>query len=243
MKALTKLYPELKLKKDKFYLCKDGWNLPQQRRKFFDDFAKSKQFDPLDAERWYSIEKKEIRKAGGNGIINYYKRSYITALVKLYPELKLKKDNFLLSNEGWKSKARQRKFFDDFAKSKQFDPLDAEKWYSITRKEISINGGRSMLKYYNGSHIEALTKLYPGLMLKKKNFFLSDAAWKSKARQRNFFDELAKSKHFNPLDAEKWLSITQKDIQRAGGGSILKYYQGSHSIALKQLYPEFNGII
>jgi hypothetical protein len=30
----------------------------------------------------------------------------------------------------------RRKFLDDFAKSKHFNPLDAEKWYSITQKEI-----------------------------------------------------------------------------------------------------------
>jgi hypothetical protein len=34
-----------------------------ERRKFFDEFAKSKNFDPLDAERWYSISGREIIKA------------------------------------------------------------------------------------------------------------------------------------------------------------------------------------
>jgi hypothetical protein len=31
---------------------------------------------------------------------------------------------------------KRRKFFDDFAKLKKFSPLDTEKWYSITRKEM-----------------------------------------------------------------------------------------------------------
>ncbi len=30
----------------------------------------------------------------------------------------------------------QRKFFDTFALSKKFNPLDAAKWYSVTRKDI-----------------------------------------------------------------------------------------------------------
>ncbi len=38
------------------------WKLSQQR-KFLDDFAKSRQFDPLDPENWYLVEKKDIMQA------------------------------------------------------------------------------------------------------------------------------------------------------------------------------------
>jgi hypothetical protein len=33
--------------------------------------------------------------------------------------------------------AKHRRFFDRFAIFKKFDPLIAEKWYPITRKDIS----------------------------------------------------------------------------------------------------------
>jgi hypothetical protein len=32
----------------------------EKRRKFFDEFARSKKFNPLDADKWYFISKKEI---------------------------------------------------------------------------------------------------------------------------------------------------------------------------------------
>jgi hypothetical protein len=86
----------------------------------------------------------------------------------------------------------QRIFFDNFAKSRKFDPLDTEKWYLITRKEIwdavsfGLNfysltklihlvtkKGRGVLNYYNGSHISALIKLYPELGLNRGHFFQS----------------------------------------------------------------------
>jgi hypothetical protein len=35
----------------------------EKRRKFFDEFAKSKNFNPLDAENWYSITKAQILQA------------------------------------------------------------------------------------------------------------------------------------------------------------------------------------
>jgi hypothetical protein len=42
-----------------------------RRRIFFDDFAKSKHFDPLDVEKWYSVTKREIVKAV-SGILFMY---------------------------------------------------------------------------------------------------------------------------------------------------------------------------
>jgi len=129
----------------------------------------------LDAEKWYSVTSGDIKRAGGGGLLHYYTGSYIKALVKLYPELVLKKGNFLKDKKGrkkagWKTPGKQRKFFDEFARSKKFNPLDAEKWRSVTHNEIIKAGGSSLLRYHNRSHIEALIALYPELMLKKGCF-------------------------------------------------------------------------
>jgi len=135
---------------------------------FFDGFARSKNFNPLDAEKWYSVTNKEIMRAGGAAVLHYHKRSHFKALAELYPELMLKKGNFFKSQEGWKANENQRKFFDEFAKSKHFDPLDTQKWYSFSRSEISKNGGAALLRYYKGSYITALKKLYPELGFKRR---------------------------------------------------------------------------
>jgi len=151
-------------------LFKEGWKVPGNQRKFLDEFAISKKFNPLDAQNWYSITKREIIPAGGSGLLSYYKGSHIKALIKLYPELKLKRANFLMSKKGWKAPTNQRKFFDSFARSKKFSPLDAENWYSISKNQIKAAGGSRLLSYYNGSHIRALAKLYPEILLKFENF-------------------------------------------------------------------------
>jgi len=59
----------------------------------------------LEAERWYSITKKEILRAGGEQLLFDYNGSYIKALVKLYPELTLKEAIFMKSKKGRKSLA------------------------------------------------------------------------------------------------------------------------------------------
>jgi len=156
----VKLYPELK---ENLLEFKEGWGAVGKQRKFFEMFARSKKFNPFDAEKWYSVSRREIIAAGGISVLQYYDGSHIKALVKLYPELALKKGNFLTSKQG-------RKFFDAFAKSKNFNPLDAKMWYSVTSEEISRAGRRGLLRFYDGSHIRALVRLYPELMLKRGNF-------------------------------------------------------------------------
>jgi hypothetical protein len=101
----------------------------------------------------------QMRSKGGSGVLEHFNGSHIRALIQLYPELELKQDKFLqfrgLQSEefetvliflvslvplgvrsGLAKPEQQRKFFDEFAKSKNFNSMDAEKWYSVTRKEI-----------------------------------------------------------------------------------------------------------
>jgi len=144
-----------------------------RHRRFFDKFANSRQFNPLDSQKWYAISKKDLIKAGGSGILNvYYKGSYIKALTKVYPELSLQKKNFLGSKrEGkWKSATKCRKFFDTFAAVKQFNPLDSQKWYLVSNKDVVKAGGSGILNHYQGSHIKALIKLYPEISLQQEGF-------------------------------------------------------------------------
>lgn len=56
--ALTELYPDIKLDKEKFL----RWAHPDIRRAFFNNFAKVKGFDPLVAENWYLITRSELLK-------------------------------------------------------------------------------------------------------------------------------------------------------------------------------------
>jgi len=108
---------------------------------------------------------------GGEGILNYHEGSHITALMKIYSEINLKKEKFLHHKEiNWKDTAKQRTFFDNLAKSKQFNPLDAQKWYTITHRDVISAGGSGVLNYHKSSHISALVELYPELKLQKEKF-------------------------------------------------------------------------
>jgi len=239
----VQLFPELNLKKKSFLYHTDGdWKGPVKRRRFFDALAHAKSFNPLDVTKWYLVSRKDVLSAGGRAILSYYNGSHIQALISLYPEINLKKELFFFHTDKWKGSKKRRKFFDDFANFHRFDPLDAERWRSFSKKEIVNAGGNGVLKYYQGSISKALLTLYPQMKFEKNNesFTTSDIRWNSPAKRRAFFDNFAKSKRFNPLHEVNWYSITRKDILQKGGGSVLSHYKGSYIRALVELYPELN---
>jgi len=107
------------LKKENFLKPKYSWKEPENRRIFFDKYARSRNFNPLVAENWYSVSLNEIRQAGGRGLLDHHKGSHIKALAKLYPELILKKENFLKFKEKWNASENRRKLFAEFPASKK----------------------------------------------------------------------------------------------------------------------------
>jgi len=159
------------LQREKFLERKASGQGNKKHRKFFDRFADSKQFDPLDAEKWYSISKQDIKQAGGNSILTRYEGSHFKALKKLYPELVWRKETSFTYGD-WKNPKKQRQFFDEFAASKRFQPSDVGSWYSVSNMDIRKAGGSGILKYYKGSHIRAIMLLYPELSLQTKKFLL-----------------------------------------------------------------------
>jgi len=82
-----------------------------------------------------------------------------------------KRETFWSSRGTRKRLESKENFLMNLQNPKKFNPLDAEKWYSVTRNDIRRAGGTFLLhQHYNGSHIKALMKLYPELMLKRGYF-------------------------------------------------------------------------
>lgn len=84
-------------------------------------------------------------------VLGYYKNSYVRALVKLFPEIGLRKNKFpaVSSNcqllysitnasagEYWVKPANRKRFFDSFAQRYDFDPLLPHNWYLIPSENI-----------------------------------------------------------------------------------------------------------
>lgn len=73
---------------------------------------------------------------GGKVVLSYYNKGIPAALVSLFPDIGL--DTSILSSNGaYLSASTLRKFFDNYAHEKGFDPLQPDNWYSMRHRDIS----------------------------------------------------------------------------------------------------------
>jgi len=194
----------------------------------------------LDGEGWRLVLLNDLISAGGHEMLKRHNGSLMETLSDLFPGIHFPKKSFLDQENYWKQFIKHRKFLDMLAKFKNFSPLETEKWYTIQRKDISSVGGINITKYYKDSHVNTIMEVYPDLPLQRERFWANNDDWKETSVQREFFDNLAKSKNFTPLDPDKWYSVTRVDVITAGGGGLLKYHNQSHIKAIVNIYPELN---
>lgn len=112
-------------------------------------------------------------------------------------------------------------------------------WGKVTVAIIIENGGRSILKKYNGSLKEALISIFPDVSW-QSNWFknvpkYSFGHWKKKEKQREFFDSLLKE--LNIKHPSDWGKVTNLFISQKGGKSLLAHFRGSLFNALSSIYP------
>jgi len=170
-KALLDLFPEIGLDKTKFHMI-NPWRDERKRRAFFENYAESKgAARPLTAESWYSLCEDKgaiLSSRGAQGVIAFHKNSVTQALVDLFPDLGLDKNRLLRTKDPAHNLKHRRKFFESYAMSNGFDPLDPVAWYAQPAKKIaSMKSSRSVLLYHNRSVAKALFDLFPDIGLEK----------------------------------------------------------------------------
>jgi len=93
------------------------------------------------------------------------------------------------AERGTKKREERKAVLLAFAKANNFDPLVADCWYYVSRKQFLLytvciplylfplldilnllKGGRGVVKYYDNSLIEAIIDLFPELSLEKSKF-------------------------------------------------------------------------
>eukprot|EP00026_Physarum_polycephalum_P001437 Phypoly_transcript_01438.p1 GENE.Phypoly_transcript_01438~~Phypoly_transcript_01438.p1 ORF type:complete len:1047 (+),score=162.81 Phypoly_transcript_01438:248-3388(+) len=244
--ALKFAFPEMELEETKFDHKKaKRWHVPENRKTFFDDFAKKYEFDPLINTNWYNITTKQfVEEKGGSSILNYYNNSFIKALMEIYPASGIDESKFkVVRRYYWMDKQNRKQFFDEFAKKRKLDPLVPESWYNKTVDEVTKEkGGATVLNMYNRSLVRALEDTYPNLILDPAKFVVRKRYyWAAKANRKRFFDEYAKRKKFDPLVANHWYgTLNDHILGNKGGISILKFYDKSVPKALMDVYPSIN---
>lgn len=139
----------------------------------------------------------------------------------------------------WQVSDNRKRFFDSFATRKEFDPLIAFNWYSVSSTDVmEEKGGNSIMAFYGKSLAQALTTVYPNIGLQQANFshaprkfyyyhyicycFIAvlrdtnptiDKYYHDIANQRAFFDDFAAKQGFDPLISHNWYSVSTVEIK------------------------------
>eukprot|EP00026_Physarum_polycephalum_P003096 Phypoly_transcript_03105.p1 GENE.Phypoly_transcript_03105~~Phypoly_transcript_03105.p1 ORF type:complete len:513 (+),score=72.19 Phypoly_transcript_03105:641-2179(+) len=217
-------------------------NENENSRKFFDDFASSKNFDPLVAENWYQFQGSDFKNI--HSIMSHYNSSLYKALSSVYPDIGLEMSKFAtIPHNYWTEIENRKRFFDDFAMNHAppFDPLVPENWYSFSGFSFhGVKGGYSVMSYYKGSLTRALTEVYPNVFFDEYSFkFKPREFWNNKENRRIFFTRYAQKNGFDPLNSVNWYNWKLTTLDSEFNAAIISsMYSGSYARALVDLFPE-----
>eukprot|EP00026_Physarum_polycephalum_P000804 Phypoly_transcript_00805.p1 GENE.Phypoly_transcript_00805~~Phypoly_transcript_00805.p1 ORF type:complete len:823 (+),score=101.61 Phypoly_transcript_00805:1404-3872(+) len=213
---------------------------------FFEKYARSKNFDPLDPESWYYSNQSEMRKLeGANRILKHYKGSLMKALIDVYPSVKFEKTKFkTIPRHHWASETNRRNYLIKYAASKGFDALVAKNWYKAKIAGfIKTKGLAALVWHYGGSFTKALLHLFPEVGIDKSKLKFSRKSLgkldlRTQEARRNFFTKFAARRRFDPLEATAWYSVSPKQLKKERGyNTVLTHHCGSLARALLAAFP------
>lgn len=239
VKNLQLIYPDYKFEPWKFLdlFPRNYWSDKKVGRNSLDEIAQS--LNIQSSEDWYKVTVVEVEENGGKNLMKAYSGSLSRALSSLYPEVNWKPWMFLHTPPFfWKDKDNQKIFMEDIAK--QCNINHWQDWYSFDQSIILENRGNGLLTHYDGSFIKLLLSIYPEHPWKVWRFKedVPNGFWADKKNQRDFFDYVKES--LNYKDFRDFYNLRGSDIQRLGGGGLLRHYKKSLFKALTSVYPEYN---
>ena len=224
---------------------KGFWACKVNQKNFLESLGKKLGFRSL--EDWKTIKWTQFRQNGGNSLLNHYNSNLALLLKSIYPEYdwnlmndhspkttwkiksnkitKITKINSL--NVNWDDINVKRNFLDNLfvkLKLKKF-----EEWNNLEKLKIIENGGKDLLKKYNGNIKNLISSTYPEksiLLYEKKK---PNKYWHSIDNQKKFMDNLLIKLHLKSI-------ITWKDIKENGGGSLLTLYNFNVKKMIDQIY-------
>eukprot|EP00026_Physarum_polycephalum_P001387 Phypoly_transcript_01388.p1 GENE.Phypoly_transcript_01388~~Phypoly_transcript_01388.p1 ORF type:complete len:627 (+),score=98.80 Phypoly_transcript_01388:211-1881(+) len=168
--ALQDLFPNIGLDPSQIKTRTRVWQKKENRRKFFENYAKAHGFDPLKPENWLKQSKEDIMAMeGAPRVIFYHENSPAKALMDLFPDIGL---TIPWSTNNWNESLNRRKFFEKYAKDQGFDPLNAGDWYKQSIPQMLATKGMSrVISFYGHNLTTALMDLFPNIGLQKSKMW------------------------------------------------------------------------
>ena len=233
----TTLYPKYQF--DFSHLnTKNNLKSLENQRVFMDNLFTKFQMKSLD--EWLSFSRNKIVVNGGKSLVNiYYAKDMQKLLSTIYPNFPWKFEELKISpTDFFKSLENQQKFMDDLFIKLKLNSMDD--WINVSKNQMNIHGGNSLLNYYHYNYQQLLSSIYPNyyfefelnLNLKSEILF-----FKSIENQRKFMDELYRDLKLNSLD--DWLKISFDQFIKNGAKKLFSKYSNDRKKIFISIYPNY----
>ena len=167
---------------------------------------------------WNKLTYKQIVELGGSSLFNKYSLNELKSIG--FPEGKFKTTKSSKKTSGYWNKIENVHQFIEILR-KKLNLKTKEDWNLLTRKQIQLNGGGSLLNKYSLFEIKCLG--FPeGKLLFNESLYKSSGYWDDKENVKKFLENF--SIQFHLKTAKDWNLITQKQILSNGGGSLIQKY-------------------
>ena len=208
----------------------------ENQRKFMDELYFQFKLSKLDD--WTNIQKQQIIKEGGKGLLQYYYENDMKKLLSsIYPTHQWNFSSMTITpNIYFKKIENQRQFLDKLFKILQLTHF--EEWKYISKKKIIENGGKSLLNYYAQNLFILFTSIYPNYPFEYEKFeFNTPAYFNSLQNQQKYMESLFKK--LNLITIENFLKVSEKKFIQNEGKKILQFYSNDIENLLEKNFPNF----
>ena len=210
-----------------------SWDNPQRRRQYLKWLEQRLNFkEPSD---WYRITMDDFYVNFG-GSLQVYVPSIIELTKELYPKYEWHPWRFKIAPSGtWINPETHRKFLEWVAVQRSNE--DFTDWYSISGEELDALGGGKLKQMY-GSIAELIIKNFPEFDFQFWRFRKSRGNWSQIENQRKFLSWVEQELELKA--PEDWYNVTEDDITRLGGITLLSgYYDSSLADCIRSVFPEY----
>lgn len=213
--ALLTCYPEHEWHAWRFLKTPQAfWTSPTNRRSYF-EWLQSK-LGVKTMSDWYQVQKAEIVKNHGNGLLtHYYSQSPTRAIMDAFPEHKWQPWKFDRVPLGfWNEISHRKQFFDHLAESKGFTKL--EDWYLIDVSDFAEAGGSSIASAFNNRVVDIVMTTFPEHNWQPWRFRRGQGL-RNPEGHRKFMDWLYQELKLKSL--ADWYDLSSLVIKAHGGSS------------------------
>jgi len=215
------------------------WNERENRRAFLLQYAEEKALQWDSGSAWESVTVRDLKAAGGSGLVAFYGGSLRTALADLIPELKGSGAKEKMKKGHWSVKENRRRFLETFAASRGASVTEPAFWVTVTSEELIKEGGAGVLSKYQRSVYDMLVGEIEEVQWEARTCRPQTPVgyWHKWENRRAFMERVAKE--MGVKEVSDWKNVSYREVVAMGGTALAREFPTILSL-VADAFPEYS---